>query len=799
MKLFLNALLAGLLGLAAVAQNEPNQPAQPAPVQPEVAPPADDDATPPADTPAPLPGAQPTTKAAAIPAPVQNPVVPAATNAAPSTTPRVPAIPRQFPRPLSTATNATAQPTAPPAFPTLPAPRPRAAGQPGGAAAVPAAGAVPEAEVTMSEDGTEIINLRNMPIEQFLGEYQGVAQRIVLRGQNLPLQGQINLSIPEGLTLTREERLQMYDTILALNGVTMIPTGTKAVLAVPSAQSLQEGAAFSDKSAKDYAEASQFVTHVVQLKFADMQEAVDTIKGFAKNPNGILGIPTTKTIVLRDYAINVKRMLEVLEKIDIEVDQDFVFEVIPIRYGKVEEVYATVSSVTGGGGGGGFIGSGTTGTTGRAGRFGTGSAMGGGGRFGSQSSRSSRNSRSGIYGGNQFNQQQLNQGGIQNQPGGQTFQGRLNQTARGAGGGGGAGSYLLGDLEITPDMRSNSLIVYGTKKDIAQLKKVLEKVDTLLAQVLIEGVIMDVTLSDGLDYGLSVGQRPASLGGGVVGGGGMNNGNNSLGAINGFLGGATNFAAADGLTYFSRLNKTWDATLTALAEDGKANIIQRPRILTSHAVPASFFVGSTVPFISGSYFGGSGIAGSQSYYDRQDVGIGLEVTPFITPDKLVVMEITQTIEELVGDPPTNANDPPPSTAKREATSQLSVRSGDAVLLGGFMRNDSRTSHSGVPFLKDIPVLGYLFKSHQSSKSRSELMVLIKPTVLSSPEEAAKLADAQRVDSPAIRELEKDFEQQDAALQKKVNRKTGKGGKGKSVTSDPPKEVVAPTPLRVGAP
>jgi general secretion pathway protein D len=784
-KLFLNALLAGLLGLAAVAQNEPNQPAQPVPVQPEVAPPADDDTTPPADTPAPLPGAQPTTKPAVIPAPVQNPVVPAATNAAPATTPRVPAIPRQFPRPLSTATNATAQPTAPPAFPTLPAPRPRAAGQPGGAVPAAAGGAA-EPVVEMSEDGTDVISLKNMPIEQFLGEYQGVAQRIVLRGQNLPLQGQINLSIPEGLVLTREERLQMYDTILALNGVTMIPTGTKAVLAVPSAQSLQEGAAFSDKSAKDYAEASQFVTHVVQLKFADMQEAVDTIKGFAKNPNGILGIPTTKTIVLRDYAINVKRMLEVLEKIDIEVDQDFVFEVIPIRYGKVEEVYATVSSVTGGGGGGGFIGSGTTGTTGRAGRFGTGGVGGGTGRFGSQSSRSSRNSRSGIYGGNQFNQQQFNQGtAIQNQPGGQTFQNRLNQVGRGAGGGGGAGSYLLGDLEITPDMRSNSLIVYGTKKDIAQLKKVLEKVDTLLAQVLIEGVIMDVTLSDGLNYGLTVGQRPKSLGGSAVGGGAINNGNNSLGAINGFLGGATNFAASDGLTYFTRLNQTWDATLTALADDGKANIIQRPRILTSHAVPASFFVGSTVPFISGSYFGVTG-SGSSSYYDRQDVGIGLEVTPFITPDKLVVMEITQTIEELVGDPPTDANDPPPSTAKREATSQLSVRSGDAVLLGGFMRNDSRTSHSGVPFLKDIPVLGYLFKSHNSSKSRSELMVLIKPTVLSSPEEAAKLADAQRVDSPAIRELEKDFELQDAALQKKVNRKTGKGSKGKSVTDDPPK-------------
>src|SRR4029434_3811412 len=112
---------------------------------------------------------------------------------------------------------------------------------------------------------------------------------------------------------------------LGLTGSTMIPTGEKAVLAVPSQQAMQEGAAFANRKVEDYAEASQFVTHVIKVNHIDVQEAAETLKQFAKNQNGILAVETTKTLVLRDYAINVKRMLEVLDRIDVEVEQEYQF------------------------------------------------------------------------------------------------------------------------------------------------------------------------------------------------------------------------------------------------------------------------------------------------------------------------------------------------------------------------------------------------------------------------------------------------------------------------------------------
>ncbi|MCX6859616.1 MAG: hypothetical protein NTX70_05220 [Verrucomicrobia bacterium] len=181
-----------------------------------------------------------------------------------------------------------------------------------------------------NQPGDSIV-FKDQELNVFLDQVYGpLVQRTVLRAQGLP---QVKISIDTQTTLTEDEEVQMWDTVLALNGITMIPQGEKFVTAVPVAQALQEGSRFSNKPADQYSEASQFVTHVVQLKHVAIEEAVPTITPFAKNANGIVALASTKTLVLRDYAINVKRMLEILAKVDIEVEEDFQLEVIPNRGG----------------------------------------------------------------------------------------------------------------------------------------------------------------------------------------------------------------------------------------------------------------------------------------------------------------------------------------------------------------------------------------------------------------------------------------------------------------------------------
>ncbi len=719
------------------------------------------------------------------------------------------ALPRSFPR---------ATPAPPPAPPGA-----TGAAKSGAGAGKPAAPAAAKAGQPSEEDqaindatlkalresrGTnqpsDSIVFKDQDLNVFLDQVYGpLVKRTVLRAQGLP---QVKISIDTQTALTEDEEVQMWDTVLALNGITMIPQGEKFVTAVPVAQALQEGAKFSNKPADQYAEASQFVTHVVQLKHVAIEEAVPTITPFAKNANGIVALASTKTLVLRDYAINVKRMLEVLAKVDIEVEEDFQLEVIPIKYGKVDEIYATLTSVIGGGGvsgtpGGGVGGAGGMGGIGggMAGRrggmggvggMGTGfNQFGGGGQLGgmNQLGGSSRFGNSGRLGGQQL-------GGGVTQPGAAvntgTFQNRFNSMGRGGAGGAGSGygglSELLQTVSITADQRSNSLIVYGNKKDIAKLREVLTKVDTLLPQVLVEAIIMEVNLSAGWNYGISAAQRPAQFGDNANnrGGGVVNNPSGApLGTGSEFLkqlgrttgsGVGTNVVngipatSGSGLSYFAQIGQNWDIAINAIAADSRVNVIQRPRVITSHATPGSFFVGSEVPFVSGSFFGGGSFGNSQSI-TRQQVGVGLNVTPFITPDNLVVMQIDQTVDNLGSNLDLGNGLSAPTTQTRSASSFVTVRDKDAVLLGGYITTSTDKQKSGVPLLKDIPYLGAAFSKRSQNSSRTELMILIRPSILATPTDAGEVADQERQRLPGVRVAEKEFENNEKAEARKAKR------------------------------
>ncbi len=137
------------------------------------------------------------------------------------------------------------------------------------------------------------------------------------------------------------------------------------------------------------------------------------------------------------------------------------------------------------------------------------------------------------------------------------------------------------------------------------------------------------------------------------------------------------------------------------------------------------------------------------------IGIELNVLPLINPDGLVVMDIDQRVDN-VGEPVKIDGNDVPTTVERSANAKVSVRDGETVILGGFMRTEKRSSNSGVPFLKDIPLLGSLFRSTTKSGNRVELMILIRPKVLNTPEDAALVAMEEKAKLPGISKAERDF-------------------------------------------
>ncbi len=619
----------------------------------------------------------------------------------------------------------------------------------------------------------KIINLQVAQIDQVLILYAELTGRTVLRPTALPA---ATVTLRNQQELTREEAIQALESVLGLNGITMINVGEKFVSAVPTQQALQEGAAFSREDPKGLAETGQFVSKVIQLKHALPSEVQQVISTFSKVQNGIVAIDSTMTLVLRDYPANIKRMTEMVEKIDVQAESEYKLEVIPIKYGRVEDLYSTMSALIGGGGGGAATTGAAAGTSGvrRTGPTMRGSTLG----TGTRSRYGTSGTGYGGYGGyNTGYGSRYNQGGayypqastVSPATGGTTassFSQRLQQVvSRMSGKGAGTELETLQDARIVPDERSNSLIVFATKEHMQMITNIVSKVDRLLAQVLIEAIIMDVELNDSMSFGISALMRPQQNGS-LTSVASMNSGAS-------LLSGVTNLTSGlpEGFNYFGRFSGDLDFAIKALASDARGQVLATPRVQTSHAIPASFEVGESVPYVTSTYYGGYGY-GPSAQLQQLDVTTFLNVTPYITPDGLVVMEIEQNIEEITGYTEIANVGKMPNTTHRSTTTTVSVQDRDTIMLGGYIRSARSKQKSGVPVLKDIPILGGLFRSTSRDSKRSELIVLMRPTVLANPKEAAEAARLEKERLPGIREMEHEWNMEQEDLKKRATDRTG---------------------------
>jgi general secretion pathway protein D len=208
--------------------------------------------------------------------------------------------------------------------------------------------------------------------------------------------------------------------------------------------------------------------------------------------------------------------------------------------------------------------------------------------------------------------------------------------------------------------------------------------------------------------------------------------------------------------------------INLIASDNRANIMQRPRIQTSHAVPGTFFIGDSVPYASTDYggYGYGGVSGyNRSSVQYLEVGTTLDVTPFITPDGLVVLDIVQEISSFDGFEQITTDTKGPKSSTKSASATLSIRDGDTILLGGYISESKSKTKSGVPVLKDIPLLGTLFRSKSTDNSRSELVILLHVTVLKTPADAGIQAQAEK--SATIRAAEREFADDELKRRKKL--------------------------------
>lgn len=273
-------------------------------------------------------------------------------------------------------------------------------------------------------------------------------------------------------------------------------------------------------------------------------------------------------------------------------------------------------------------------------------------------------------------------------------------------------------LTILPEERSNSIVVSGTVDDIRLIHDLVARIDILLAQVRIEVVIAEVTLTDTAASGIS------SLGLRI-----------EADKLVGFAGAGAGITVTDavitpGVVGSGPYDLAATIGLTTTPRKSNVTILSQPNITTTHNRPGSIFVGESRPVIS-SYLpdtGGVGGAigtGYRSTVASKDIGIGLEVTPLIGADGSVQLEIEQEVNDVLGDITIDGN-PQPRIGRRTTKSFVSARSGEIIVLGGLQRTSQSKSTSR---LGPIPIIGDLLGSRSRETTRTDLVFFLRPTVL----------------------------------------------------------------------
>lgn len=309
-------------------------------------------------------------------------------------------------------------------------------------------------------------------------------------------------------------------------------------------------------------------------------------------------------------------------------------------------------------------------------------------------------------------------------------------------------SRTIGNTRIIADKRTNAIIVLGTEEAKEKIFRVLDQIDVRTPQVILTAVIGELTLKDdeefGVDYVQTLTQSLLTSGSGEA-----------LLARSGYAGlgrFATNVPLLDfqtltaatamgglpaGYTGFIGATRSLEIIVHALESTGRFRITSRPMVFTSNNKKAVIASGQEVAVpsnITTGFTGNNNQLVTTANVTYKDVVLKLEVVPLINSEREVTLDIVQVVNSIAGYTTIGGNTVPNVNARRIKTT-VSVANDSTVVLGGLVQDSKEDMRSTVPVLGKIPVIGNLFGSKKHAKTRTELVVLLRPTVTYGPEES----------------------------------------------------------------
>ncbi|MGE0527057.1 MAG: type II secretion system secretin GspD, partial [Bdellovibrionales bacterium] len=637
----------------------------------------------------------------------------------------------------------------------------------------------------LAEAAIEDITNENFPdmIESFDYPNADIADVIKaiseLTGKNFivdpQVRGKITIIAPSRITVA--EAYKAFLSALAINGLAIVPGDGFYKIKMARAAQRDNIDTFSGAY---YPTSDQMITRIIKLKYISADEVNKQLRILTSKDGELVPYTPTNSLIVSDYGANMDRIMKILEQLDVQGFEEQM-EVIRVRYARSKDIADLVDQIINKGEKKSQFGSGVP-------RFRPAGVPDSGGGSGAEVYSlvvPDERTNSIIVVGNKAGIEKIRrlvarldypmrpdeQGGFfvyylrhaEAEPIANVLNGIASESKKatdqaaqpgpgrppiiGPGGvpqvGPAATAIFGGDVKISADKNTNSLIVVASRQDYETIKNLLRKIDIPRDQVYIKTIIMEMSANAGTTWGIDYYKFAADTNGiGRIGFRGsddvqtLTNPAGDSGAILGFgSGGLVKIKIADkeievpSLTGLIRLIKSHT----------DANILSTPQIMALDNEKSLIEVGEKIPVSKNENPTTGGAITSN--ITRENVTTKLEITPYISPDtETVQMKINQEVAGLanVTIPAADLAKTSVATSTRKIETQIVVESGDTAVLGGLMSDEESVEVSKVPILGDIPLIGWLFKSKKTDKKKRNLMVFITPQIVRNPADSATL-------------------------------------------------------------
>lgn len=598
-------------------------------------------------------------------------------------------------------------------------------------------------QASTEPEQTWTVNYRDTELEEIVRFVAQVTGKTIIVDSKAKGRVQVISSQP----LNKQQLYDLFLSILDVNGFAAVDNGDGVVKIIPSRDARSSAAPVVTGSKQR--ENSEIVTEVIQLKNISAATLIPVLRPLSPQQAHMAAYGPSNAIVISDTAANIARIRAVIERIDKSAVGDT--EIIRLEHASAEEVVRMIDQLEKNDAGKGQA-DGNKAMTLVADKR-TNSVLISGDDMQRQRARALVSHLDGpmAQAGNvkvyylQYAKAKdlattLNKV-MQN----------VAQMAPGAGGGTATPASSGGKATIEADEGTNALIVTANAEVMQALQAVIERLDIRRAQVLVEAIIVEMQANKNRDLGI---QWMFANSGGGYGSSSRNDGILGKTAAAAFGGTTTDtststttgtstdprallgaaLATTNGQVFgVGRISDhySFNAVLSALQENIDANILSTPSLLTLDNEEASIVVGQNVPFKTGSYTSTGNATSVSSPFQtiqRNNVGLTLKVTPHINEGDSLVLEISQEVSSLSG----AASDVDASdviTNERKIESKVMADNGQIIVLGGLIKDDVQENAQKVPLLGDIPVVGRLFRSNSSKKTKTNLMVFLRPVIV----------------------------------------------------------------------